>query len=133
MSIIKEVEGVEICGACKNIVALAAGIVDALQLGGNTKATIMRIGLEEIRLFTKIFFHEVNKRIYFESCGISDLIVTCFAGRNRKVAEAFVKQRKKIEELEEELLKGQKLQGVDTAKQVYKIVSARGLERRFVE
>lgn len=42
------------CGTLKNIVALAAGMVDGLGLGPNSKATIMRQGLVEMRAFAKV-------------------------------------------------------------------------------
>jgi glycerol-3-phosphate dehydrogenase (NAD+) len=42
------------CGTLKNIVALAAGFVDGMGLGPNSKATIMRQGLMEMRAFSKV-------------------------------------------------------------------------------
>jgi glycerol-3-phosphate dehydrogenase (NAD+) len=114
--------GVEVCGALKNIVAVGAGFVDGIGMGTNTKAAIIRIGLMEMLNFSKRFFHGVKSDTFFESCGVADLVTTCFGGRNRKCAEAFVKTGKSWEVLEEELLGGQKLQGTLTAKEVHIIL-----------
>ncbi|KAL6057053.1 glycerol-3-phosphate dehydrogenase [Balamuthia mandrillaris] len=131
VNIVEDVEGVELCGALKNIVAVAAGFVDGLKYGANTKAAVMRIGLEEMKKFSQYFFPSVKDATFFESCGVADLIVTCFSGRNRKVAEAFVTANKSIEQLEKELLNGQKLQGTLTAAEVYEVLHKRGLTDRF--
>jgi glycerol-3-phosphate dehydrogenase (NAD+) len=60
-------------------------------------------------------------------------VTTCFAGRNRKVAEAFSRLRgeKSIEVLEREILNGQKLQGPETAKELNCLLKAKGLEKQF--
>eukprot|EP00158_Paraphelidium_tribonemae_P003767 Partr_v1_DN26356_c2_g1_i1_m43476 putative Glycerol-3-Phosphate DeHydrogenase len=130
-SIIDDVVSVELCGALKNIVGVAAGIVDGLQLGDNTKAAIIRIGLMEMRHFCKTFYAGVKDETFFESCGVADLITTCYGGRNRKVAEAHVITGKSFEELEKEMLNGQKLQGTLTAKEVHEILVGKKLAHEF--
>jgi glycerol-3-phosphate dehydrogenase (NAD+) len=119
VGLVKDVAGVQVCGALKNVIALGAGFCDALEMGNNTKSALMRIGLIEMQRFTKKYYSNVKLETFMESCGVADLITTCYGGRNRKCAEAFVRTKKSWEELEEELLGGQKLQGTTTAKDVY--------------
>ena len=131
VSVSPDVAGVELCGALKNIVALAAGICDGLKTGGNTKAAIIRIGFREMMNFTAQFFKGVEPGTFFESCGIADLIVTCFSGRHRKVAAAHSETGKPFSQLEAEMLNGQKLQGTHTAQEVHQILSANRLADAF--
>ncbi|PIN17803.1 Glycerol-3-phosphate dehydrogenase/dihydroxyacetone 3-phosphate reductase [Handroanthus impetiginosus] len=128
VSPVQDVEGVELCGTLKNVVAIAAGFVDGLDMGNNTKAAIMRIGLREMKAFSKLLFPSVKDSTFFESCGVAELITTCLGGRNRKCAEAFARNggKRSFDELEAEMLQGQKLQGVSTAKEVYEVLSHRG-------
>ncbi|XP_039123843.1 glycerol-3-phosphate dehydrogenase [NAD(+)] isoform X1 [Dioscorea cayenensis subsp. rotundata] len=133
VSAVPDVEGVELCGTLKNVVAIAAGLVDGLDMGNNTKAAIMRIGLREMKAFSKLLFSSVKDSTFFESCGVADLITTCLGGRNRRVAEAFARSggKRSFDELETELLQGQKLQGVSTAKEVYEVLRNRGWQSLF--
>jgi len=128
---IDDVRTVELCGALKNAIAVGAGIVDALEGGDNTKAAIIRLGLVEMREFAKLDHNNVNEATFFESCGIADLITTCYGGRNRKVAEEFARTGKSFEELEKEMLNGQKLQGPHTAYQAYGVLKEKGVEHKF--
>ncbi|XP_058795211.1 glycerol-3-phosphate dehydrogenase [NAD(+)], cytoplasmic-like isoform X1 [Phymastichus coffea] len=118
VTVVEDTEAVEVCGALKNIVACAAGFVDGLALGDNTKAAVIRLGLMEMVRYVDMFHGGSKISTFFESCGVADLITTCYGGRNRKVSEAFVKTGKSIEELEKEMLNGQKLQGPATAEEV---------------
>jgi len=126
------VEAVELCGALKNIVALAAGFVDGLDMGNNTKAAVMRIGLQEMESFIQHFYPSKCTPL-LESCGVADLVTTCFGGRNRKCAEAFARGEGKRTwaEIEKEMLNGQKLQGPMTSEELMPILKANKLETKL--
>uniref|UniRef100_A0A7S0Q4K2 Glycerol-3-phosphate dehydrogenase [NAD(+)] n=1 Tax=Coccolithus braarudii TaxID=221442 RepID=A0A7S0Q4K2_9EUKA len=135
---VSDTAGAELCGALKNVVALGAGFCDGLGFGGNTKAAIIRIGLKEMQLFCEKFYgdRKIKKETFLESCGVADLITTCFGGRNRKCADIFVKNsvagtRKAWSVIEAEELNGQKLQGTITCEDVMKALKAKGCEDEF--
>ncbi|XP_022084700.1 glycerol-3-phosphate dehydrogenase [NAD(+)], cytoplasmic-like [Acanthaster planci] len=129
--VVEDATTVELCGALKNIVAVGAGIIDGLGLGDNTKAAIIRLGLMEMVAFSKEFYHNTETATFLESCGVADLITTCYGGRNRRVAEAFVKTGKSIEELEKEMLNGQKLQGPQTAQEVHVMLENKNMTASY--
>ncbi|XP_061686136.1 glycerol-3-phosphate dehydrogenase [NAD(+)], cytoplasmic-like isoform X2 [Syngnathoides biaculeatus] len=132
ITVVQESDTVELCGALKNIVALGAGFCDGLGFGDNTKAAVIRLGLMEMVAFAKLFCKgQVSSDTFLESCGVADLITTCYGGRNRKVAEAFVKTSKSIAELEAEMLNGQKLQGPQTSAEIYKILRKKKIVNKF--
>jgi len=135
---VADVAGAELCGALKNVVALGAGFSDGLGFGGNTKAAIIRIGLKEMQKFCEVFYgtRGIKSETFLESCGVADLVTTCFGGRNRKCAEIFAKNvcagtKKEWDTIEAEELNGQKLQGTGTAKDVMTCLKSAGKEGEF--
>lgn len=83
--------------------------------------------------FTLEFFPDASPSTFsHHSAGVADLITTSFGGRNRKCAEAFVKTGKSFDELEAELLDGQKLQGTVTTEEIFKFLEARGRIEGYV-
>jgi glycerol-3-phosphate dehydrogenase (NAD+) len=134
ISLVEDVTGVELCGALKNIIAVAAGFIDGLYPDGgadNTKAAVIRRGLLEMRAFCRLVDSNVKDETFMESCGIADVITSSFGGRNRRVAEAFVRTGQSIDQLEAELLNGQKLQGPPTSREVYKWIHERDMLAKF--
>lgn len=80
--------GVELAGATKNVIAIAAGILDGLRAGFNAKSALLARGLAEItRLGVAM---GASHETFFGLAGVGDLATTCFcpAGRNRSCGEA---------------------------------------------
>ncbi|KAF8822606.1 putative glycerol-3-phosphate dehydrogenase (gpdh), partial [Cardiosporidium cionae] len=130
---VPDVAGVELCGAVKNVIALAAGFCDGLNFGTNTKAAVIRQGFEELRRFATYFYTGLVEETFFDSAGIADTITTCFGGRNVKCAAEFVRCQgsKTWAMIEEEMLNGQKLQGTLTCEDVYKVLKHHNLIKEF--
>lgn len=86
--------GVELAGASKNVIALAAGIIDGLGLGDNAKAALLTRGLVEItRLGIAL---GADEETFAGLAGLGDLVTTCISpmGRNRSVGEQIGKGKK---------------------------------------
>ena len=89
-----DVAGVELAGATKNIIAIAAGILDGLSAGNNAKAALVTRGLVEItRLGVAMGAEEAT---FKGLAGLGDLVTTCVSpeGRNRTVGEQLGKGKK---------------------------------------
>lgn len=64
VNLLPDVAGAEMCGTLKNVVAVAAGMVDGLGLGANSKAAIMRQGLDEMKRFSKALYPNVRDETF---------------------------------------------------------------------
>lgn len=122
--------GVEIGGTLKNIIAVAAGILDGMGLGDNTKAALMTRGLAEI---TRLGVCLGAKAETFSGLsGIGDLIVTCASkhSRNRSVGEGLGKG-----ESLDEIMGGMKqvAEGIWNAKAARDLAAEHGIEMPITE
>jgi glycerol-3-phosphate dehydrogenase (NAD(P)+) len=111
-----DVTGCEIGGALKNVIAIAAGMIDGLGIGDNTKAALITRGLAGM---TRLGIALGAKPITFSGLsGLGDLIVTCGSklSRNRYVGEQIGKGRKLQEILDEMDMVAE---GVQTTKSAY--------------
>lgn len=120
-----DVIGAEIAGAVKNVIAIAAGIVDGLDAGANAKSALLARGLAEIvRLGAAL---GADTETFFGLCGVGDLATTCFSpeGRNRSCGEALGKG----EDLDAYLARTKSVvEGVATAKSVMAMAQNAGVE-----
>lgn len=117
-----DVLGVELCGALKNIVAIAAGAADALGFGDNGKAGLITRGLAEI---TRVGIAAgANPLTFAGLAGVGDVIATCASGlsRNHRLGEELARGRS-WRELEQAL--------PGTAEGAYTVDAALDLARRL--
>lgn len=112
----EDVTGVELGGALKNVIAIAAGVADGMGLGHNTRAALLTRGLAEIgRLAVRL---GANPMTLSGLSGMGDLVLTCTGGlsRNRHVGVQLGKGRTLSEILEQ---MNEVAEGVKTAKSAY--------------
>jgi len=124
-----DVVGVEVGGAFKNIVALAAGIADGLRLGDNTKALLLTRGLSEMARFGAMMGAEVVT--FGGMAGIGDLMATCASplSRNHQVGERLARGET-LADIERSMF--MVAEGVKTTRAVHAIARHRGLELPIV-
>ena len=117
--------GVEIAGAAKNVVAIAAGILDGLAAGDNAKAALVSRGLSEItRLGVAL---GARAETFAGIAGVGDLVTTCISpvGRNRSFGEAVGKGRGVQETLD---ATDAVVEGVATTASVIELARRHGVE-----
>src|SRR5690606_24848097 len=92
--------GVELAGATKNVIAIAAGVIDGLQAGYNAKSALLARGLAEIARLGHAM--GAAPETFYGIAGVGDLATTCFSpeGRNRSCGEALGRGMKLQEHLE---------------------------------
>jgi glycerol-3-phosphate dehydrogenase (NAD(P)+) len=125
-----DVIGVELGGALKNIIALAAGICDGAGFGDNTKAALMTRGLVEI---TRLGIRCGAKADTFAGLsGMGDLIVTCMSrhSRNRFVGEEIGKGRKLTDILKDMVMVAE---GIYTTASAYDLARDKEVEMPITE
>jgi glycerol-3-phosphate dehydrogenase (NAD(P)+) len=125
-----DVVGVELGGALKNVMAIAAGIIDGMKLGDNPKAAMMTRGIFEMGRLGEALGGE--RATFAGLSGIGDLIVTCCSGhsRNRHVGEELGKGRK-MADIQKEM--GMVVaEGVPTAKGAKALADKLGVETPII-
>jgi glycerol-3-phosphate dehydrogenase (NAD(P)+) len=122
--------GVELAGACKNVIAIAAGVADGLGLGANAKSALLARGLAEIARIGVALGGKVET--FFGVAGAGDLATTCFApeGRNRSFGERLARGARVSDALASTT---SVVEGVPTARALVRIARARGVELPICE
>lgn len=124
-----DLTGVELAGALKNIVAIAAGISDGLGFGDNAKSALLTRAIVEIARFGEAF--GADAATFSGLAGIGDLITTCVSpyGRNRRVGIRLGQGETAQEILDEaSQSEGAVAEGVTTAPCVDRLARQRGIK-----
>lgn len=126
----KDVKGVELGGALKNIIAFCAGVAAGRGLGDNTFAALVTRGLSEL---TKLGIELGGKKeTFYGLSGLGDLIVTCLSehSRNRKAGK-LIGQGKTLEETKKEV--GMVIESIDNIEVAYELCKMHNLDMPIVE
>ena len=120
-----DLAGVELAAALKNVIAIAAGICDGLELGDNAKAALITRGLSEMVRFGTAL--GVRPTTFFGLAGLGDLVTTCNSNhsRNRYVGEQLGRGRL-LPEIESSM--AAVAEGVSTARSVHQLAMKNGIE-----
>ncbi len=117
-----DVMGAEIAGAYKNVIAIASGVCEGLELGNNARASLISRGLVEMTRFGEAF--GAKNETFLSLGGAGDLFLTASStlSRNYRVGLGLA-EGKSMEQILEDL--GEVAEGVPTAKALYKIAQDR--------
>jgi len=125
-----DIVGVELAGAMKNVIAIAAGIVDGIKIGDNAKAALLCRGLAEI---TRLGIAMGAKEQTFAGLsGLGDLVTTCISptGRNRSFGQRIgigLSVKEAIDSTESVI------EGIDTCKSVIDLAKKFGVDMPITE
>lgn len=122
--------GVELAGASKNIIALAAGIVDGLKAGDNAKSALLTRGLVEItRLGVTL---GARRETFAGLAGMGDLVTTCVSpmGRNRSAGELIGRGRPTQDVIAST---PSVIEGIPTTRSVHQLARRYGVEMPITE
>jgi glycerol-3-phosphate dehydrogenase (NAD(P)+) len=125
-----DVIGVEVGGAVKNVLAIAAGIADGLGFGANTRAALITRGLTEIiRLGIRL---GGRPETFMGLAGLGDLILTCTdnQSRNRRFGLALGRGKDRVLASKEI---GQEIEGVSAAKETYLLAQKYNIDMPITE
>ena len=126
----RDVKGVELGGALKNIIAFCAGVASGIGLGDNTFAALITRGLGELtRLGVAL---GGKKDTFYGLSGLGDLIVTCLSehSRNRKAGK-LIGQGKTLEEAKKEV--GMVIESIDNIEVAYELGKLHNVYMPIVE
>ena len=126
----KDVKGVELGGALKNIIAFCAGTAAGIGLGDNSFAALITRGLTEILRLGIALGGE--KDTFYGLSGLGDLIVTCLSehSRNRKAGK-LIGQGKTLEETKKEV--GMTIESIDNIEVAYELAKINNIEMPIVQ
>lgn len=125
-----DVIGVEVGGAVKNVLAIAAGVADGLGFGANTRAALITRGLNEIiRLGIQL---GGSRETFMGLAGLGDLILTCTDNhsRNRRFGLALGLGKDQATAI---LEIGQEIEGISAAKETYLLAKKYAIDMPIIE
>lgn len=123
--------GVEICGTMKNIIAIAAGILDGLNVSESTKALFLTECLNDIRKLIKKMGG--NEKTILSFAGFGDIILTCTSSSSRNYVLGKMIGEEKSKAVINKYLKNNTVEGMYAIESIYKLIKRKRIKYPFLE
>lgn len=125
-----DIEGTQICGSVKNVIAIAAGILEGLGYSESTRAFLITESLHDIKELLKNL--ECNPKTILSFAGIGDLMLTCSSPKSRNYKFGILLGQKASKEEIEEYLKNNTTEGYYTLLSIKKLVKNRKIKMPII-
>ena len=126
----KDIEGVEYAAALKNVLALAAGLIDGAGAGQNARAALIARGINEILRLKKI--SNIRRETLMGLAGIGDIVLTCTDQQSRNYRFGYLLGQGKTPQEAYQLIQTT-VEGTNTLEEVYQLAEKHQLEMPIVQ
>lgn len=126
----KDIIGIQMCGAIKNVIAIASGILSGLGYSNSTQSFLINESLHDIKDIIKIFGGKPKTILSF--AGVGDLMLTCTSTKSRNFSFGYIVGKTKNQKEINEYLVNNTVEGYNTLDIIYKMLSKKGIEIELI-
>lgn len=131
LRISKDVTGIEICGAVKNVIAIASGIINGLGLPESTQAFLITESIHDIKYL--IYKLGGTKKTILTFAGVGDLFLTCTSSKSRNYTLGKMYGEKKEKKEIEEFISNTTIEGLYTLKSIHSVINKNSIKLPIID
>ncbi len=131
LRITEDIIGIEICGSIKNVIAIASGMLEGMNLPESTKAMFITESLHDIKEL--IFKLGGDKKTILSFAGFGDLLLTCTSSKSRNFSFGYLIGSKKSKEEIEQYKNETTIEGLYTLQSIYQLTKNRNVEMPIID
>lgn len=126
-----DIKGIEICGSIKNVIAIASGMLDGMNLPESTKAMFITESLHDIKEL--IYKLGGDKKTILSFAGFGDLLLTCTSPKSRNFTLGYLIGKKETKEKIEEYKNNTTIEGLYTLKSIYQLTKDHNVDMPIID
>ncbi len=131
LRITDDIKGIEICGSIKNVIAIAAGMLEGMQLPESTKAMFITESLHDIKEL--IFKLGGDKKTILSFAGFGDLLLTCTSPKSRNFSFGYLIGKKIPKDEIEDYKCATTIEGLYTLKSIYQLTKDQHVDMPIID
>lgn len=131
LRITDDIKGIEICGSIKNVIAIAAGMLEGMQLPESTKAMFITESLHDIKEL--IFKLGGDKKTILSFAGFGDLLLTCTSSKSRNFSFGYLIGKKIPKDEIEDYKCSTTIEGLYTLKSIYRLTKDQHVDMPIID